>query len=103
MRIYLLALGSGLIVGALYSLLGVRSPAPPVIALVGLLGILLGEQALPLVRQALAPSGGQAAAAALTDCAHHVLGRLPGRAGVVAAAPPASRATDKAQVQGTAS
>ena len=58
MRIYLLTLGSGLAVGALYSLIGVRSPAPPMIALVGLLGILLGEQALPLVRQALALSAG---------------------------------------------
>ena len=82
-------------VGALYSLLGVRSPAPPVIALVGLLGILLGEQALPLVRQVLAPLEGQATAATLTDCAHHVLGRLPGRDGTIAAAPPAPRPADK--------
>ena len=67
MKIYLLTLGVGLAVGALYSLLGVRSPPPPVIALVGLLGILLGEQALPLVRQILAPSEGQAAAAT-PDC-----------------------------------
>jgi xanthosine utilization system XapX-like protein len=30
-------------------------PAPPVIALVGLAGILLGEQALPLAKAALDP------------------------------------------------
>ena len=31
----------------------VRSPAPPVVALVGLLAILVGEQIPPLVRQVL--------------------------------------------------
>ena len=42
MKPYLVALGIGLLVGALYSLLGTRSPAPPAIALLGLLGMLLG-------------------------------------------------------------
>ena len=55
MRVYILSLGAGLLVGIVYSLLNVRSPAPPVVALVGLLGILLGEQVPPLVRQWLAP------------------------------------------------
>jgi len=50
MRPYLLALGAGLLVGVVYALLKVRSPAPPVIALVGLLGMLIGEQIPPLVR-----------------------------------------------------
>lgn len=40
----------GLLVGAIYGLLNVRSPAPPYVALVGLLGILLGESAVPVVR-----------------------------------------------------
>ena len=40
MRVHLLSLGAGLPVGIVYSLLNVRSPAPPVVALVGLLGIL---------------------------------------------------------------
>lgn len=44
MKPYLLSLGAGLLVGVIYSLLNVRSPAPPVIALIGLLGILVGEQ-----------------------------------------------------------
>jgi XapX domain-containing protein len=44
MRPYLLSLGAGILVGIIYSLLRVRSPAPPVIALTGLLGILIGEQ-----------------------------------------------------------
>ena len=47
MKPYLLSIAAGLIVGVVYSLLSVRSPAPPAIALVGLLGILLGEQILP--------------------------------------------------------
>lgn len=50
MKPYLLSLGAGLLVGIVYALLQVRSPAPPVIALVGLLGILIGEQIPPLVR-----------------------------------------------------
>jgi XapX domain-containing protein len=34
----------GLGVGALYGLIRVKSPAPPIIALLGLLGMVLGEQ-----------------------------------------------------------
>lgn len=58
MKPYLFSLAAGLLVGIVYSLLNVRSPAPPIIALVGLLGILLGEQLPPLVKhlfQAKAP------------------------------------------------
>ncbi len=51
MKPYLLSLAAGLPVGIIYSLLGVHSPAPPVIALVGLLGILAVEQLPPLVKQ----------------------------------------------------
>lgn len=38
----LISLGAGVLIGLLYALLNVRSPAPPAIALVGLLGMLLG-------------------------------------------------------------
>lgn len=38
----IISLGAGVLVGLLYALLNVRSPAPPAIALVGLLGMLLG-------------------------------------------------------------
>lgn len=55
MKLYLLSLGTGLLVGILYSLLHVRSPAPPVAALVGLLGILAGEQLIPASRHLLTP------------------------------------------------
>jgi len=55
MKPYLLSLGAGLLVGVIYSLINVRSPAPPVIALIGLLGMLIGEQVPPLVKGWLAP------------------------------------------------
>lgn len=35
----------GLLVGVAYGLIRVKSPAPPVVALIGLLGMVLGEQA----------------------------------------------------------
>jgi XapX domain-containing protein len=48
MKVYLMSLGAGLLVGVFYSLIQTRSPAPPVVALVGLFGILVGEQ-IPLL------------------------------------------------------
>ncbi len=51
MKACFLSLGAGLLVGIVYSLLGVRSPAPPVIALIGLAGILMGEQIIPFIHQ----------------------------------------------------
>jgi XapX domain-containing protein len=75
MKPYLLSLGAGLLVGVVYSLLGVRSPAPPIIALVGLAGILLGEQLTPIAGR-LADRV-ELARFVRTHCAHHVLGKLP--------------------------
>ncbi len=51
MKPYLVSLALGILVGAIYGLFNVRSPAPPIIALVGLLGILLGEQAMPIMKR----------------------------------------------------
>jgi len=48
MKMYIVSLAVGLLVGLIYGFLNVRSPAPPVIALVGLLGMLIGEQGLGL-------------------------------------------------------
>lgn len=48
MKLYILSIVVGVLVGVVYSLLGVRSPAPPVVALLGLLGMLVGEQLMPL-------------------------------------------------------
>jgi XapX domain-containing protein len=39
---------AGLVVGIGYGLCGIRSPAPPAIALLGLLGMLAGESAVQL-------------------------------------------------------
>ncbi|MEX3992703.1 DUF1427 family protein [Paraburkholderia sp. EG286A] len=48
MKAYLLSLLAGILVGVIYNLIRVRSPAPPLVALVGLLGILGGEQIIPV-------------------------------------------------------
>jgi XapX domain-containing protein len=40
------SLGAGLLMGAVYWALGITSPAPPLIGLTGLLGIVLGERAV---------------------------------------------------------
>jgi len=79
MKMYLLSLGAGLLVGAIYGLMNVRSPAPPVIALIGLMGILLGEQAVPLVRQVLAREP-VTVSGVRKQCRDHVFGELPAAA-----------------------
>jgi XapX domain-containing protein len=78
MRTYLLSLGAGLLVGVIYSLLNVRSPAPPAVALLGLLGMLLGEQIIPVGRQLLAGTALQLAWRQ-SQCTAHIFGALPGR------------------------
>jgi XapX domain-containing protein len=76
MKPYLVSLAVGLLVGVIYALFQVRSPAPPVIALVGLLGILLGEQLPPLVKQVWTKEAGQVSW--LRDQVKpHVFGSLP--------------------------
>src|SRR5258705_9492558 len=47
---YIVSLGVGLGIGMIYALIDVRSPAPPLVALVGLLGMVLGEQAVLRMR-----------------------------------------------------
>ena len=78
MKASLLSLGAGLVVGVVYSLLGVRSPAPPVVALIGLLGILLGEQIVPVGRELIAGTS-IGAAWRQARCGQHVFGAMPGR------------------------
>lgn len=48
---YLISLGAGMLAGVLYGLINVRSPAPPAIALIGLLGMLIGEQVVPVAKR----------------------------------------------------
>jgi XapX domain-containing protein len=78
MKIYLVSLAVGLLVGVIYSLLNVRSPAPPLVALVGLFGILVGEQIIPVGKHMLA---GLSIPGACREarCASHLFGMLPGR------------------------
>ena len=85
MRVYIYSLGAGLLVGVAYSILHVRSPAPPMVALVGLFGILVGEQVLPVARHLMA---GCSLGAAWTrgGCGLHVFGPLPGNTSGLAVA-----------------
>ena len=50
---YLISLGAGVLAGLLYGPINVRSPAPPAIALIGLLGMLIGEQIVPVAKRLL--------------------------------------------------
>jgi XapX domain-containing protein len=47
---FIISLAMGLVVGIVYGLSGVRSPAPPLVALVGLLGMVLGGQAVAMAK-----------------------------------------------------
>jgi XapX domain-containing protein len=77
MKLYLASACVGLLVGIIYGLLNVRTPAPPVVALVGLLGILMGEQLVPLAKRLL--SGQPVTVAwAKQQCVSHIFGQLPG-------------------------
>lgn len=76
MRLYLLSMGAGLLVGFIYGVIEVRSPAPPVIALIGLLGILIGEQIPPLAKNYFQRT--PLAHAWMHQVRPHVFGHLPG-------------------------
>ncbi|XWN33591.1 MAG: DUF1427 family protein [Devosia sp.] len=61
---YAVSLAIGLLVGGLYALLNTRSPAPPIIALLGLLGMLAGEAAVSWAKSRVT------VAEAAADCLH---------------------------------
>ena len=79
MRMYAVSLATGVLVGIIYGLLDVRSPAPPVVALVGLFGILLGEQVVPMAKRLTA---GQPIHLGWvkSHCVPHIFGELPTKA-----------------------
>jgi XapX domain-containing protein len=80
-KAYLFSLAAGMLVGIIYGLLNVRSPAPPVIALLGLLGILVGEQVTAVAKRTLA--GKPVTTAWLKkDCAPQILGTPVGTSAV---------------------
>lgn len=49
MNAYVISMSMGVLIGLLYALFNLRSPAPPAVALVGLLGVSLGEMLSALV------------------------------------------------------
>ena len=51
MKVYVISIATGILIGIIYGLLNVRSPAPPAIALIGLLGMLIGEQVVPVAKR----------------------------------------------------
>ena len=44
MKVMFISFAVGVFVGILYGVIRVKSPAPPIVALLGLLGMVLGEQ-----------------------------------------------------------
>ncbi|MGF6468876.1 XapX domain-containing protein [Paraburkholderia youngii] len=85
MKPYIFSMLAGILSGVVYGVIGVQSPAPPTIALMGLLGMLAGEQILPLARRVL--SGSRLGAAwREAKCSQHMFGSLPGGHGSNAAA-----------------
>ena len=44
MKVLFVSFAVGLFVGVLYGVIRVKSPAPPIVALLGLLGMVFGEQ-----------------------------------------------------------
>lgn len=61
---YVYSLLSGLLFGIGYGLLGLKSPAPPLIALAGLLGMLGGDQLVTQLKEHLAARSAPAAISA---------------------------------------
>ncbi|MGY1424806.1 XapX domain-containing protein [Lysobacter sp. A289] len=76
MKPYVISLAVGLLVGVIYATLKVRSPAPPTIALIGLFGMLLGEQMVPVAKRLI--SGESVISLIRGDCAEQVLGQQAG-------------------------
>lgn len=72
MKPYIISLGAGLLVGIIYNLLSVKSPAPPTIALIGLLGMLVGEQIIPVAKRI--STGQPVLAYVKSDCIPTILG-----------------------------
>ncbi len=89
MKLYLVSLATGVLVGVVYAVLNVRSPAPPVVALIGLLGMLIGEQVVPIARRLISGQPVDAAWVS-TECVPRLLGTPPARAAQSVTPPPPS-------------
>ncbi|ORM74641.1 ABC transporter substrate-binding protein [Pantoea wallisii] len=53
LKTYILSLLAGILIGVFYAVIDVGSPAPPVIALLGLLGMQIGEHLIPVGKRLL--------------------------------------------------
>lgn len=51
LKSYILSLVAGILIGLLYAVMDVSSPAPPIIALLGLLGMQIGEHLIPVCKR----------------------------------------------------
>ena len=51
MKAYLISFAVGAGVGVLYAAIRVKSPAPPLVALAGLLGMVLAKEAYPWLKR----------------------------------------------------
>lgn len=51
LKTYAISLAAGALAGFIYALIDVNSPAPPIIALLGLFGMQVGEHLLPLAKR----------------------------------------------------
>ena len=92
MKVYVVSVAVGMLVGVIYGLLDVRSPAPPAIALLGLLGMLVGEQVVPMTTKRLIEGRPVGAAWISGECITKITG-LPAR-------PPAETGNATARPQG---
>lgn len=85
MKVYIVSLAAGILVGLIYALLQVRSPAPPAVALIGLLGILIGEQIVPVAKKMISREP-VTAAWFHAECVSRITGVDPAPAAQAAAA-----------------
>jgi XapX domain-containing protein len=75
-KLYLVAFEVGTLVGCIYVVLNVRSQVPQIVALVGLLGVLLGEQIVPMVKKIIAKEP-VTVAWSKQHCSELAFGQLP--------------------------
>ncbi len=87
---YLISIAAGVLVGIIYALIHVRSPAPPAVALLGLLGMLIGEQIVPIAKRVI---DGEPLSSAwfVSECAPKITGVTP-KAPIAATTPEAESA-----------
>lgn len=76
MKPYIFSFAIGIGVGMVYALVKVRSPAPPAVALIGLLGMLIGEQLPTYLREITGSRWTQAASEKNEHAATHPNGSL---------------------------